>query len=370
MPSHDLDELVAEIRAMLDSDDAASNISEPPSSVHEAAIDAVVAEIRAALQGDESDMMSDDESVIEPVDPPMTLKSKRAAKAFAAQAPLRAMEREIQSTDAFLGEDPLGRTNTALVSECRTKFKAWSQAQRSLTPHRHMGSQLNTAADCRAGNAQAQKFLHEEAIPYSSLDSRLWLMRMYLTWGIPLREVVNPAGGMTGCQRLRFLVQVHGSCLEVPEDGDCGEHFWPITYELVRKSDECDAPWSRCLYEILRGRLTNCYQSDAQGLISQSRIIAQPSGRYVNPADIIKRWNASLGRCQCGRHIWLAWEDPWDWLSEEEKNKRALGSACLQRINPTLLHLEHNVADTMICQYCSSATNYNPIQSQPSNTPT
>ena len=134
MPSHDLDELVAEIRAMLDSDDAASNISEPPSSVHEAAIDAVVAEIRAALQGDESDMMSDDESVIEPVDPPMTLKSKRAAKAFAAQAPLRAMEREIQSTDAFLGEDPLGRTNTALVSECRTKFKAWSQAQRSVTP--------------------------------------------------------------------------------------------------------------------------------------------------------------------------------------------------------------------------------------------
>ena len=311
-------------------------------------VDAMIAEMRQLLE----------ETEMQEQDTPPRRPDTRRARMDAARAPREAFASRLRAAASYLGDDPFGATDVAAVHACRRRFGAWLQRGRPDVPTQHEHCVLQVNWDVRGGNKKAATFIPLDGILLADLDSRLDTIRMYYTWSLEPKQVPRSGGGLTKLQRFRYLAFAQPSCLDVPDNMEEGQYFWHIGMDWLDSADELHG-WTRSLTDILSYRLRDAQYNDACGLISESRSAQQPPGRYINHADLIRRWNRSGGICPCGRHIYIGWEQEWELDDRDAPTGSCL--ACIQRIDPSVIHLESNVADTMICHQCDTATHYNPV---------
>lgn len=181
--------------------------------------------------------------------------------------------------------------------------------------------------------------------------------------------------------RVQFLVQQQiaapgtaPQCLTVPP-GRRGQYFMPITEEWIDRCDDPNFqsstasdswnPYTKDLAHILTERVGNKFEDDRDGLICGNLSAPQPSGRYLNAADVVGMWNASRGICAtCQNEIYLfEW---WNWLDHsfdpprrDEAAPPKAQQATVQRACNHIMHLVDNCSRVMVCLGCNSITNYN-----------
>ena len=109
---------------------------------------------------------------------------------------------------------------------------------------------------------------------------------------------------------------------------------------------------------VLVGRIATAMQCDGWALITGSRSNPQPSGRYITAADVIAMHNRSLGKCPCGRDIFLLWDPAWD--NDPQRAPHPIhNKGEIQRLDNTVMHLVSNCADSLVCSVCQPITNGN-----------
>ena len=114
-----------------------------------------------------------------------------------------------------------------------------------------------------------------------------------------------------------------------------------------------------------RGRLKPVLQRYAS-IITGACSNPQPSGRYITAADVIAMHNRSLGKCPCGRDIFLLWDPAWD--DDPENAPHSIhNKAEVQRLDNTVMHLVSNCTDSLVCSVCQAMTraNANYLQKEP-----
>jgi NADH pyrophosphatase NudC (nudix superfamily) len=133
-----------------------------------------------------------------------------------------------------------------------------------------------------------------------------------------------------------------------------GQWYWPIDQSVVDTADQYDSPFKQQLVQLVFSRINCSMTKDTHGVISKSRKSPQPSGRYYNAADLIGMWNRSCGFCPCGRPIYFSDETAWAFGHSPPDTCQAT----VQRLDPEIIHLRHNCADTLICLGCNGKTNF------------
>ena len=195
------------------------------------------------------------------------------------------------------------------------------------------------------------------------LDSRLDGERQYYCWGLSAKHIVktkhNKGSYLSRLERLRYLAFAQPTCLDLPSAAEHGQYFYQIDESWLDSANEKHG-WTQPLTEILKTRMDSMIAADNHGLITGSRTVDQPSGRYMNPADYIRRWNATCCKCKCGIDTYLGWET--DWVENvREEEPWVHQRATVQRIDPAVMHLESNCAPRLMCHSCNSTANWNPI---------
>ena len=254
--------------------------------------------------------------------------------------------------------DANGRTNEAYLEQKRAEFRAEYRQGMPAVPSQHQNARLATHfdLDTKLGRAKAKRFMKAHKISKSSLDSRLSRKHTLRVAGMTVAQIA-PKGqeAKSPLQRIQHLVRRQPSCLAVPttpSPADRGEYFEEITSDLLAREIKLHKPLG-----TLTGRIHSEMQCDGWGLMSGSRMNPQPRGRYIQEADIISMHNRSLGKCPCGRDIWLYWKPEWN---EDPANAPDEDSeAQIQRLDNSIIHLVSNCADTLVCRLCQPATNHN-----------
>ena len=68
--------------------------------------------------------------------------------------------------------------------------------------------------------------------------------------------------------------------------------------------------------------------------------------------------NRSLGKCPCGRDIFLLWDPAWD--NDPQRAPHPIhNKGEIQRLDNTVMHLVSNCADSLVCSVCQPITNAN-----------
>ena len=261
-----------------------------------------------------------------------------------------------------LGEDPVGCTHVRQVARLQAAFKAWNlrRERGGGTPRQHRGSYLQVTADVRGGEKKAVKFIADNKVKLEQADSRLSLLHTYYCHGLKPTHVRGHGRlALSALERLRYFVGLMPECLHVPEDSEHGEYFEPVHESWLESADQHHG-WTQPLTALITSRITGMYVADLAGLIAGARESPQPRGRYLNFADYIQRWNASCGKCVCGRDIFLGAEDSWPKNGKGQPiPPEGAFRASVQRLDPMVMHLEWNCAPTLVCSRCDCHTQYN-----------
>lgn len=260
----------------------------------------------------------------------------------------------------MLGEDTIGCTDVHKVARIQISFLKWNHDNRGSTPRQHYGSDLKVSADVRPGVSKARLYIPKNKISKERLDSRLSIKHTFYCCGLQRRHLVGRSRvKLTPLQRLRYIIGLMPESLYVPQRADLGEYFWPIDEAWLQSADQYHG-WVQPLTHLIGHRIQTMMDGDAARIIAGSVITPQPAGRYLNYADYTSRWNASCGKCPCGKNIFLGAEDTW------LKDRRGqpippdgVFQACVQRMDPSIIHLEWNCAPTLICSDCSEHSTYN-----------
>ena len=252
-------------------------------------------------------------------------------------------------------------TDERMVARIKRSFLKWNYDNRAgSTPRQHMFSDLTVTADVRPGITKAKLYRFKNKICKEQLDSRLSLTQMYYCCGLQSRHLFGRSRvRLTPLQRLRYIIGLMPECLYVPQTADLGEYFWPIDEAWLESADQYHG-WVKPLTYLIARRIESMMNSDSCRIIAGAAISPQPAGRYLNYADYASRWNASCGKCPCGKNIFLGAEDTW--LKDSRGQPippDGVSQACVQRMDTSIIHLEWNCAPTLICSDCSDHATYN-----------
>ena len=286
-------------------------------------------------------------------------RQSRDGKTRRRNAQLRA-QRETLTYSGMLGEDTIGCTDERMVARIKISFLEWNHNNRGSTPRQHKTCDLTVTADIRPGVSKAKSYRFKNKICKEQLDSRLSLAHMYYLCGLRSRHLFGRSRvRLTPLQRLRYIIGLMPECLYVPQTADLGEYFWPVDEAWLESADQYHG-WVKPLTHLIARRIEYMMQSDSARIIAGAVSSPQPAGRYLNYADYISRWNASCGKCPCGKNIFLGAEDTW--LKDSRGQPippDGVSQACVQRMDTSIIHLEWNCGRTLICSDCSEHATYN-----------
>ena len=289
----------------------------------------------------------------------LNLKRATVRRASSARAALRhhtqMRAQQVESMySGMLGEDMVGCTDVQKVARIKISFLTWNQGNRGCPPRQHHGSDLKVHADVRPGVKKAARFQIKNKISKEQLDSRLSMVHTFYCCGLQRRHLFGRSRGlMTPLQRLRCVIGLMPECLYVPQTADLGEYFWPVDEAWLESADQYHG-WVQPLTYLISSRIHSMMVTDSAQIIAGTVTTPQPAGRYLNYADYTSRWNASCGKCPCGKNIFLGAEE--SWLKDRRGQPippDGVYQARVQRLNPSIIHLEWNCAPTLICSDCS-----------------
>jgi hypothetical protein len=251
-------------------------------------------------------------------------------------------------------------TNIERVNKLRSDFIAFTKRFHHVpddeVPPQHMTHTLPMRSSIRGSACDARDWISDYTTRESPwlCDSRLCIKDAYLASGLTSSQMNagnhQKPGWLSAGERLQHMVRQQPSCTTVDPNTEYGRWFSPIDDAWVFGTPEERHGWRSSLVTIIQQRLSNLYNSDQANLICGTCDNPQPPGPYITPADWIKMWNQSGGKCPtCGNDMWIGY-DP---LMEDRPPISCLAS--IQRLNNCIIHLRSNCADSLICRSCNCA---------------